>query len=166
MWFDVQAALAEIGAGKKPAPEPAPPATHAICATQAPAHRPHVAQVARPPTQTPQLSPCASDAETYLSNLRASGPQSYGAAAAMLGWGATRAWQAEARLRAAGLVVIDKAGKAVPFPMGEAKWRAWARVRGASPLWPGDLGGGGVRKFGHTPQRTVCLPFIRTESHG
>lgn len=39
-------------------------------------------------------------------------PMTYGSAAATLGWGATRAWQAEARLRAAGLLYFDKLGRA------------------------------------------------------
>ena len=52
------------------------------------------------------------DPETYLAFLRAHGPATYGAMAVDLGWGATRAWQAEARLRAAGLVIINKSGKA------------------------------------------------------
>jgi len=37
--------------------------------------------------------------------------------ASALGWGATRAWQAEAKLRAAGLVVYQD-GKAVPTGLG------------------------------------------------
>jgi hypothetical protein len=37
-------------------------------------------------------------------------------AAAALGWRATRAWQAEARLRAARLVSMDGLGQAVPVP--------------------------------------------------
>ncbi|MDO9525189.1 MAG: hypothetical protein Q7J57_06545, partial [Gemmobacter sp.] len=78
-----------------------------------------------PPARADGLDP---DAGAYLDRLHLYGPATYCAMASALGWGATRAWQAEARLRAAGLVVIDKAGKAVPFPMGEAKWRAWARV--------------------------------------
>ena len=52
------------------------------------------------------------DPETYLAFLRAHGPATYGAMSVDLGWGATRAWQAEARLRAAGLVIINKSGKA------------------------------------------------------
>jgi hypothetical protein len=36
-----------------------------------------------------------------------------GAAALALGWGATRAWQAEAQLRAAGTVRLDGWGRAV-----------------------------------------------------
>jgi hypothetical protein len=37
--------------------------------------------------------------------------------ASTLGWGATRAWQAEAKLRAAGLVQYQD-GKAVPKGLG------------------------------------------------
>lgn len=51
------------------------------------------------------------DARTYLDRLRLHGPASYGAMATTLGWGATRAWRAEAKLRAAGLVMYRQ-GKA------------------------------------------------------
>lgn len=51
------------------------------------------------------------DAWAYLDFLRLHGPATYGAAASMLGWEATRAWKAEARLRAAGLVLYRE-GKA------------------------------------------------------
>ncbi len=46
MWFDVQAALAEIEGDEKPHLEPAPRATCATSATQAPATLSRVAQVA------------------------------------------------------------------------------------------------------------------------
>jgi hypothetical protein len=54
------------------------------------------------------------DAGALLDFLRLHGPTTYGAAASSLGWGATRAWQAEARLRAAGLVTMGPLGVAVP----------------------------------------------------
>ena len=117
MWFDVQAALAEIRAGEKPAPTPATPATSAASATiatQAPETRPCVAivaSVATPAAQKLEIAPSASDPGTYLAHLHASGPTTYGAAATALGWGGSRAWQAEARLRAAGLVLYDMHGK-------------------------------------------------------
>lgn len=44
------------------------------------------------------------DAGAYLDRLRLHGPATYGAMASALGWGATRAWRVEAKLRAAGLV--------------------------------------------------------------
>lgn len=53
------------------------------------------------------------DARAYLAHLLRHGPAIYGAVASTLDWGATRAWQAEARLRAAGLVHYDE-GKATP----------------------------------------------------
>jgi hypothetical protein len=53
------------------------------------------------------------DAGAYLDRLRLHGPATYGAMASALGWGGTRAWQAEARLRATGQASIDKSGKAV-----------------------------------------------------
>ena len=52
------------------------------------------------------------DAVALADALRLHGPLTDGAAASRLGWGATRAWQAEARLRAAGLVRFDHLGQA------------------------------------------------------
>ena len=117
MWFDAQSALAEIQAGGKPGFDRAPRATRATCATRTPEMQPgvaHVARVARPRGSNPEITPCASDAETYLAVLHRSGPQTYGAMASILSWGATRAWQTEARLRAAGLVRYGALGKAQP----------------------------------------------------
>ena len=53
------------------------------------------------PVRADGLTP---DAAAYLAHLREHGPQSYGAVARALGWGATRAWRAEAELRAAGRI--------------------------------------------------------------
>jgi hypothetical protein len=114
MWFDARAKLAEI-AGH-------PPATSATTATQRAETPPRVAivaSVATPPRSKPQFIPPARadgldpDAGAYLDRLRLHGPQSYGAMASTLCWRATRAWQAEAKLRAAGLVQYQD-GKAVP----------------------------------------------------
>jgi hypothetical protein len=52
------------------------------------------------------------DPETYLAFLRSNGPTTYGVAAIALGWGATRAWQAEAELRSTGRTAINSDGKA------------------------------------------------------
>jgi hypothetical protein len=120
MWFDVQAALAETKAGEKPALTAATPATSA---TQAPETRPRVAIVASVATPLPRKlenTPGASNPETYLDFLHASGSTTYGAAATALGWGATRAWQAEARLRAAGLVRLPQT--VPPLNLGSRKW--------------------------------------------
>lgn len=54
----------------------------------------------------------AADSETYLAFFRRNGPATYGAVATSLGWGATRAWQADARLRASGLLPLDSQGRA------------------------------------------------------
>ena len=62
----------------------------------------------------PPADGLAPDASAYLAHLRLHGPATYGAMARELGWGATRAWQAEARLRAAGLVTMGPLGKARP----------------------------------------------------
>jgi hypothetical protein len=71
--------------------------------------------------RTPPTAPAApradgldADAGALLDFLRQHGPTSYGAAASSLGWGCTRAWQAEARLRAAGMVTMGPLGQAVP----------------------------------------------------
>lgn len=52
------------------------------------------------------------DAAVLLALLRERGPLSYGAAASALGWGATRAWRAEAALKAAGRIEHDPCGRA------------------------------------------------------
>jgi hypothetical protein len=63
----------------------------------------------------PRADGLDADAAAYLDFLRLHGPATYGAAASSLGWGATRAWQAEAALRAAGLVTVTgPLGRAVP----------------------------------------------------
>jgi hypothetical protein len=53
------------------------------------------------------------DAATLAEALRVHGPMTQGVAARALGWGATRAWRAEATLRAAGAVRFDGCGRAV-----------------------------------------------------
>ena len=63
-----------------------------------------VLRATHPQPQKLETVPNSSDPETYLDFLHIHGSTTYGAAATALGWGATRAWQAEARLRAAGLV--------------------------------------------------------------
>ena len=104
MWFDAHAKLAEIAG--------APPATPATSATKQAAPLPRVASVASvatPPKPKSEPAPVGADgletdAAVYLGFLKEHGPQSYGAVARALGWGATRAWQAEARLRATGRI--------------------------------------------------------------
>jgi hypothetical protein len=59
------------------------------------------------------------DPGAYLDRLRLHGPATYGTMAAALGWGVTRAWQAEAKLRAAGLVLLGELGRAVPTERGQ-----------------------------------------------
>ena len=155
MWFDAQAALAEIEAGGNSDFDASPRANRAIranpegdaqprlarlarlapptgqilktdfapppatSATITPVPRHFVAVVAAPRPQKLETKPSASDPETYLVFLCGNGPCTYGAAAVALGWGATRAWQAEARLRAAGLALIDKSGRAAPRSAGQ-----------------------------------------------
>lgn len=65
------------------------------------------------PAQADGLDP---DAGAYLDRLRLHGPATYGAMASAMGWGMTRAWRAEATLRAAGLVVYRE-GRAVPVAL-------------------------------------------------
>lgn len=52
------------------------------------------------------------DAKAYLAYLSATGPTTCVDAACNLNWNRTRAWQAEARLRASGLVTLDIYGHA------------------------------------------------------
>jgi hypothetical protein len=69
---------------------------------------------ARPPARKLEIVCCATDPQTLLGYLCREGPQTNGAAATALGWGATRAWRAEAGLKAAGLVRIGEFGQMVP----------------------------------------------------
>ena len=108
MWFDAHAKLAEITGGT-----PATSATTATPQAETPRHVAELASVAAPQRQKPQTARADgldADAGAYLDRLRLNGPATYGAMASAMGWGATRAWQAEARLRAAGLVVYHRGG--------------------------------------------------------
>jgi hypothetical protein len=119
MWFDVSAALVQLQAVGESA-------TAVIRMTER--NGPKVAEVAEvaevagyylqslkssPVTKTDGAYP---DAGKYLDFLHLHGPATYGASATALGWGATRAWQAEEQLVAAGLVLHDRLGKAVIAP--------------------------------------------------
>lgn len=53
------------------------------------------------------------DAETYVEELRKHGAMSYGMAMRVLGWGGTRASQAEDALRLAGRIVFNSQGRGV-----------------------------------------------------
>jgi hypothetical protein len=119
MAFDVRAALAEIKARAElqaGMPSAATPATTATNAGHHPAGVAEVAGVAAPPLRMQKYVPSVApenDADALTAALRLHGPMTQGAAALALGWGATRAWQAEARLRAAGAVRMDAWGRAV-----------------------------------------------------
>ena len=114
MWFDARKALAELVGGDMP------PATltHATIATLATNPRPAlprvavVASVAAPQPQKPRADREA-DAGQLADLLSRTGPLTYGAAAMALSWGATRAWRAEAHLRATRRVTFDALGRAV-----------------------------------------------------
>jgi hypothetical protein len=105
MAFDVRAALAEIRANAALQTETPLAATLATPATNAGPRPPslaEVADVAAPYPQTQKPAPLAApenDATTMAAALRLHGPMTQGVAAAVLGWGATRTWQAEATLR-------------------------------------------------------------------
>lgn len=76
---------------------------------------PALRSVETPETKpTEPTKPSVDDPEAYLAHLQEHGPKPYGAVAAALGWGATRAWQAEARLRASGQITIDSSGRGAP----------------------------------------------------
>ena len=127
MRFDPHAFLERLGGGDVPPPDPAP-----RVAQVARVARPHPAKLAgQEPTQPPpplgpegflgvkktadlQAPALPSDPDTYLAALRLHGPMTYGAAAVALGWGATRAWQAEASLVAEGRATLTREGRACP----------------------------------------------------
>ncbi len=111
MWFDPYAALKQLGGGDMPPPDPAP-----AVAQVARVARPHprkIGQSAADETPAPR-STIAQDTEAYLEALTLHGPMTYGAAAKALGWGATRAWQAEAALVAEGRASMTCEGRAKP----------------------------------------------------
>lgn len=135
MWFDARAMLAQIEAdppatSATSATRRSEPLRHvanvagvaAPCVMAEGAHSRHdvadVADVAAPhrpklktacPARADGLDP---DAAALLGHIHAHGPTTYGAASLALGWGVTRAWQAEAKLRAAGLVNMGPLGHA------------------------------------------------------
>ena len=115
MWFDPYQASAIIeGAALAPShrrEDESPPAPVTPCR--------HVAQVARRHPLAREITPCASDPDCLLALLQTAGPMPYGAAASSLGWGATRAWQAEGKLRTSGRVRIIEFGRAEPSFTGE-----------------------------------------------
>ena len=122
MAFDVRAALAEIRAGadmRSATPLAAIPAKPAIPAANAPGLACGVAEIAgiAPPNARMQkrapIATLEDDAATLTEALRVHGPMTQGVAARALGWGATRAWRAEAMLRAAGALSFDACGRAV-----------------------------------------------------
>ena len=105
MWFDARAKLAEITGQDVATPAtlatqalPAPPMSQLSQVSQAPPPKSEPQAPARPDRLDP-------DAGAYLDWLRLHGPATYGAAASAMGWGATRAWQAETRLQKLGLVI-------------------------------------------------------------
>ena len=66
-----------------------------------------------PGLEVAALSTSPTDPAALFSYLRGAGPATYGAAAMTLGWGATRAWQAEAALRGSGRVRLDFLGRMI-----------------------------------------------------
>jgi len=113
MWFDAKAALAASeGSGARPDP----PSPGAIRANPPAADPPRLARIARSEPAAPPSAPSANpqeDAAALADALRLHGPMTQGAVALALGWGATRAWRTEARLRATGKVRMDAWGRAV-----------------------------------------------------
>ena len=132
MWFDVQKALAEIEGGDVPPsvtgkPDPLEPISTNSTNSTASGQRCADSEARQPPegaaanlqavqSGTGAGSPSGTnrnkkglgdDLKTYADHLQRHGPTTYGAAASALGWGATRAWQAEAKLREVGLESVD-----------------------------------------------------------
>ena len=102
-------------AGEQPAPlEATTPKSHPLPGYPEKKHthldKPLKAASASFDGNLPHLS---SDAEFMLDHLRQIGPSTYGACASALGWGATRAWQAEAELVSIGAVWQDNLGRMV-----------------------------------------------------
>ena len=123
MWFDAARAMERATAQEA---SPAPKAS-------APPEIAEIAEIAAPlPRKSAPLQAAGNgreaDASALAAHLGAHGPCTYGAAASALGWGATRAWQAEALLRAEGRIVFDGQGRAAicaqvsahPFPSSKA----------------------------------------------
>lgn len=69
-----------------------------------------VSKVSRAPPLA-QGETSISDPDVLLDLLREHGPMTYGGAALTLAWGASRAWRAEAELRARGAVRLDQLGR-------------------------------------------------------
>ena len=126
MWFDVTAAVMHLNEGKnctllsKVTESNAPNLSGVTEINDREVAK--IAEVAGLPAQNSKTINVArthgldADAGKYLDFLHLHGPATYGAGAVALGWGATRAWQAEAQLIAAGLVRYDSLGKAVIEP--------------------------------------------------
>ena len=126
MWFDVSAAVMQLHEGGNctllsNVMESNAPNVIRITERIAPKVA-EVAEVAAHGPQNLKSSPVTNpegaypDVRKYLDFLHLHGPSTYGACATAMGWGATRAWQAEAQLIAAGLVRYDILGKAVIEP--------------------------------------------------
>lgn len=114
MWFDVSATLVSLQESELR------PALSRM--TENYAHQ--VAEVAEiagqatkkaKPVEMVRADGLGQDDGAFLAFLHAHGPSTYGAIATLLGLGATRAWQAEARLKAGGLVCADVLGKLHPI---------------------------------------------------
>lgn len=124
MWFDVTAALAEIEGNAARVSEACPSANSAnpanlVCREPVDSQNSQDSQPAQCGISKPSPSgPRPEDAETLATYIGENGPASYGAAGHALGWGMTRAWRAEAELRAAGHIRHDKAGRAALLPCG------------------------------------------------
>ena len=89
------------------APAPVPPEVSSVLSGAGNA-------IGRRAAEAPRVGPELSDAGVYFDFLTRHGPCTYGAAATALGWGATRAWRAEAELSTAGLVKLGAFGAAMP----------------------------------------------------
>lgn len=112
MWFDVSAALQIVVAGRG----------DAMPVTEYPIKVAEIAEVAEVPTQIPASKPDGgknhshTDAALFLDFLTLNGTSTYGAVATALAWGVTRAWQAEAHLHAAGLIIVTDTGRSTIKP--------------------------------------------------
>ncbi len=119
MWFDVAEALARLtandGRGNFPNIKGEPPRLAELA--ELAGGQAAIAQTA-PLARADGLDP---DSGAYLDHLRRHGCSTYGAVAVALGWGATRAWQAEAGLIEVGAARYGQHGRTYPVELDTAQ---------------------------------------------
>ena len=115
-WFDTDAAVKNNPEGEKDTFPLRPHANHANRANRQESDVCGLARLARLAAPQPEIVKTEPDDVVLLDLLKTAGPMSYGAAAASLGWGATRTGQAEGALKDQGLGCYDALGRATLVP--------------------------------------------------